>query len=213
MNNLIVVGPKDTIPDGFSVINTTSQDKIGLGKNLIPFYLGPVQLYEGNQAKNLENAWQFSKVYSNHFDKLNNTIKDDYFTWSKKGWNDYFAHRYPMGKGVKPLFSFWKFFNKETQIWEEVYLDYISARTNIYIPLYAKLVYNTQAYVQLKNMLLNGDKLALWDFDGYDFNKKNMTFKDVIFEPKYKCGHAFVIYGLLTNQIIIQNDEVIFNFL
>jgi hypothetical protein len=135
MKILIVVGPKDSIPDGFSVINTTSQDKIGLGKYLSPFYLGPVKLYENNIAKNLENAWQFSKVYSNHFNELENKIKEDYFVWSKKGWSDNFTHRYPMGKGLKPLFSFWKTFNKETQIWEDVHLDYISARINIYIPL------------------------------------------------------------------------------
>lgn len=211
--NLLVIGPKDTAPADFEIINTTSKDKKGLGIQLSPFYLGPVQLYDNIIATNLENAWQFSKVYPEHFNKENNSILDSYFIWAKKGWDDTFAHRYPMGKGKIPLFSFWKTFNDDLNIWEEQHWKYIEARTNIYIPLYAKLVYKTSAFKKLQTMLKFQHKVALWDFDGYDFEKRNMTFKDVVFSEKYKCGHAFVIYGLLTNQIIVDKDEnVTFNF-
>lgn len=211
--NLLVIGPKDTAPADFEIINTTSKDKKGLGGQLSPFYLGPVPLYEDMVATNLENAWQFSKVYPEHFDKQSNTILESYFTWAKKGWSDSFAHRYPMGKGKIPLFSYWKTFNSENQHWQEHRWTYIDARTNIYIPLYAKLIYKTSAFKKLKTMLKFQHKIALWDFDGYDFEKRNMTFKDVVFCEKYKCGHAFVIYGLLTEQIIIdKNENVIFNF-
>lgn len=211
--NLLVIGPKDTAPAGFEIINTTSKDKKGLGEQLSPFYLGPVQLYEDMVATNLENAWQFSKVYPEHFNQETKSILESYFIWAKKGWNDKFAHRYPMGKGKIPLFSYWKTFNQQTNSWDEQRWKYIDARMNIYIPLYAKLVYKTNAFKKLKTMLKFQHKIALWDFDGYDFEKRNMTFKDVIFSEKYKCGHAFVIYGLLTNQILVdQNENVTFNF-
>lgn len=211
--NLLVIGPKDTAPAGFEIINTTSKDKKGLGGQLSPFYLGPVPIYDNIVAKNLENAWQFSKVYPEHFDKFNNLIKEDYFTWAIDGWSDSFAHRYPMGKGRKPLFSYWKSINPKTNNVEEYRWEYIDARINIYIPLYAKLIYKSNAFNKLKTMLKFQHKIALWDFDGYDFEKRGMTFKDVVYCEKYKCGHAFVVYGLLTNQIIIDaNNNMIFNF-
>lgn len=210
--NLLVIGPKDKVASDFQVINTTSKDKNGLGGQLSPFFLGPVSIYEEITAKNLENAWQFSKVYPEHFDSLNHNILNSYFEWAHKGWSDSFAHRYPMGKGKIPLFSFWKIFNKDLNLWETKEWGYIDARINIYIPLYAKLVYKTSAFNKLKTMLKFQHKIALWDFDGYDFEKRGMTYKDVIFCEKYKCGHAFVIYGLLTNQIIIEGEKVFFNF-
>lgn len=210
--NLLVIGPKDNVASDFQIINTTSKDKNGLGGQLSPFFLGPVNIYEEITAKNLENAWQFSKVYPQHFNKENHMILEEYFTWAHNGWNDSFAHRYPMGKGKIPLFGFWKTFNQTSKTWEEHEWGYIDARINIYIPLYAKLVHKTSAFNKIKNMLKFQHKIALWDFDGYDFKKRGMTFKDVVFCEKYKCGHAFVIYGLLTNQIIVDNDNVLFNF-
>ena len=33
-------------------------------QGLSPFFLGPIPMYGGLEAKNMENAWQFSKVYT-----------------------------------------------------------------------------------------------------------------------------------------------------
>ena len=115
-----------------------------------------------------------------------------YFEWAKNGWNKIRADRYPMGKGVKPLYSYWngsKF-------------PYIEARLKIYAPLYAEAVQKTEAFKQLKSLHETGEEIWLWDFDGYDFRSNGMTYKDVILNEKKKMGHAFVLSMLLENQRI-----------
>lgn len=209
MQNLLVVSPRDKVPDGFTVINTTSRDTGNIGKELSPFFLGPVELYEGRTAKNMENAWQFSKVY---VEFTNEALKptEKYFKWAHKGWSDSFAHRYPYGKGAIPLYSYWKIF--QNGVWVEKYWKYISARKNIYFPLYAKAVFKTKAYAELKARVDNGEKIALWDFDGYDHAKRQMSYQEVVNNEQYKCGHAFVLYGLLTGELLMVNGELVFNF-
>jgi hypothetical protein len=210
-DNLLVVGFKDKAPKDFVVINTTSRDKNNIGTQLSPFYLSNIPLYEGKVAKNMENAWQFSKVYTEYADENQNPT-EAYFKWAKKGWDDSFAHRYPHGKGSIPLYSYWKTLNKSTNVWEEQRWGYIPARKNIYFPLYAKAVVKTDAFHQLKERLANGEKFALWDFDGYDHASRNMTYEDVVHCARYKCGHAFVLYGLITGKLKLINDELIFDF-
>ena len=91
------------------------------------------------------------------------------------------------------------------------YWGYIEARKKIYFPLYAKAVIETSALKELKERVLSSEKIALWDFDGYDHAKRGMTYKDVVHNEKYKCGHA-CMYGLITKQIVVKNNELIFNF-
>jgi len=209
--NLVVISPREKAPEGFIVLNTTSRDTTSFGKSVSPFYLSSIPLYEGMVAKNMENAWQFAKVYPEFVD-ANNNPTEDYFKWAKKGWDDLYAHRYANGKGNVPLYSYWKTFDEKSQQWIENKWDYIEARKNIYIPLYAKAIVSTQAFKELKNRVLSGEKIALWDFDGYNHATRNMSFEDVLNEPKYKCGHAFVLYGLLTNQLKIINDKLVYDF-
>ena len=209
-DNLIVISPREKAPEGFIVINTTSKDE-SIGKQFSPFYLSNIELYEGKVAKNMENAWQFSKVYKEFADENENPTKE-YFKWAEKGWNDSFAHRYANGKGNIPLYSYWKTFNNKTKNWDEHKWDYVTARKNIYFPLYAKAIANTQAFKDLKARLESGEKIALWDFDGYKHADRNMSYEDVVNSEKYKCGHAFVLYGLLTGQLKLINDELVFDF-
>lgn len=209
--NLMVVSPRDKVPEGYTVINTTSKSREDFGRNFSPFYLSNIDLYEGLKAKNMENAWQFAKVYQEYADSQNNPTPE-YFKWAKKGWDDSFAHRYANGKGNIPLYSFWKTFDEPTQTWQEHKWDYITARKNIYFPLYAKAIIKTQAFKELKKRVDSGEKIALWDFDGYDHESRNMTYQDVVHSAKYKCGHAFVLYGLLTNELELKNGELVFNF-
>lgn len=51
-----VVGPNFKAPDGATVINTTSRST-AWSSGLSPFFLGPVDLYWGHVAKNVENFW------------------------------------------------------------------------------------------------------------------------------------------------------------
>ena len=182
-----VIGPKD--PQREDAISTVSHSTTW-SRGLSPFVLGPIPCYDGKIAKNMENAWQFSKVYSLHVD-ANGEPMDSYFQWRDRGWEDDYAHRYPAGRGARPKFS----------LWEGRKLTYVEARKAIYIPLYARAVVKTDAYTTLKQLYEDETELWLWDFDGYDHRKLGRTYEQVINDPNRKCGHAFVLAMLLTGLI------------
>ena len=181
-----IIGPRTSRPEG--TVDTTSRSRTW-SRGLSPFVVGPVKLYEGcpvEWSRNMENAWQFAKVYPEHVGP-DGTPVPDYWTWAQKGWEDDYAHRYPMGKGRKPQFSWWA--GQE--------LDYIGARKAIYVPLYARAVASTQAFHMLLDLYRRVGELTLWDFDGYDHHALGMSYRDVVNEPKRKMGHAFVLGYLL----------------
>ena len=78
MCEVFVYGPKDYAPD--DVINTTSRSS-NWSRGLSPFFLSPTNI----NAYNVENVWQYSKVYKEHI--INNEIIDEYFDWRKNGFN------------------------------------------------------------------------------------------------------------------------------
>jgi len=82
---IYVIGPNDKGFDlkGKTLINVTSQSK-DYGRELSPFLLGPCKLYEGLVSENMENAWQYSKVYPCHDN--NGKPSNDYFKWAIAGW-------------------------------------------------------------------------------------------------------------------------------
>lgn len=182
---ITILGPGYKEPEGVEIINTTSRSKTW-SKGLSPFFLGPIDLYKGYRSINMENAWQFSKCYEYYLQE-DGSVGDRYFRWAQDGWNDIKAHRYPMGKGVKPLFSYW----------DGDHLTYVEARKKIYIPLYAQAVKKTYAFGKLKKMYEAGENLYLWDFDGYDHKALSLSYDEVINNPDRKMGHAFVIAMLL----------------
>lgn len=185
-----IIGPKDKVNDKQLVINTTSRSTVFWSKQLSPFYLGPVELYNNFFSLNMENAWQYSKVYPEYLDN-NGDPSSDYFVWAKNGWNRKWGDRYPMGKGKIPVYSFW---NGEK-------LNYIEARKQIYLPLYQKAVIETDSFKKLKDVYKKEECITLFDFDGYDYSKLNMTLDDVLNEPKKKMGHAFVLAMMLEEKI------------
>ena len=196
-DNLIVLGMRDKVPDGFELINTTSRDKTGYGQQLSPFYLRNIPMYGGIVSSNMENAWQYSKVYAEHVGE-DGEPTDEYFEWAKKGWASWKADRYPMGKGRKPEFSYW----------DGHRLDYISARRNLYFPMYARAVIHTETFKDLWERVNNGDKIALLDFDGYHFQTLGMTYYDVLHAEDKKCGHAFVVYGLIQRELLLSGGRL-----
>lgn len=181
-----VCGPKD--PRRSDAINTTSRSD-NWSQGLSPFFLGPVPLYNSQSSLNMENAWQYAKVYDEHIGSDGNPTTE-YFEWAKAGWNNPRANRYPMGKGVLPKYSYW----------DGVKLTYIEARQKIYIPLYSAAVVKTFAFDQLKFLSQQGD-IWLWDFDGYDYRSLGMTLEEVAKSETRKMGHAFVLAMLLEGVI------------
>lgn len=181
-----IIGPKNK-NDG-EYINTTSRSN-NWSKGLSPFFVGPIKLWGDYVAHNLENAWQYSKVYNGYVDNDGNP-SSSWFEWAEKGWRDTIAHRYPMPKGVIPLYSYW----------DGEHLNYVEARLRIYIPLYGEAVRKTEAFKILKEIYDSKKDITLWDFDGYDYLKMNRSLLQVALDPNRKMGHAFVLAMLLTGQ-------------
>lgn len=181
-----VIGPKNKIkiPEDAIFINTTSQSK-NWTKAFSPFLLGPCELYGGFISYNVENSWQFCKVYAEHINDGEPT--EEYWKWAKSGWQSKKGIRYPMGKGAKPEYS----------LWDGQKLGYIEARKMIYVPLYYTAVKDTEAYKKLKEIYKNGRMIYLWDFDGYDYEELGMSLIDVLNCPDRTMGHAFVLARML----------------
>jgi hypothetical protein len=171
------MSPRDSkeVPTHAVVVNTTSRSK-DFGKAFSPFMnQGPIKL--GNlTAHNVENMWQFTKVYKEHV--------NDFAAWKKwrdDGLKDTFAHRYPMGKGRKPEFSF--FMKKK--------MDYITARKNLYIPAYKqKLEKYCQRQINTLIDMLTVCDVWLWDFD---VRITEESFEEIVNNSEHNLGHAFII--------------------
>ncbi|CAF0988114.1 unnamed protein product [Rotaria magnacalcarata] len=194
--------------ENWLMFNVTSKTKEKWCLEFSPFLLGPIELYPNSKdgkmwiAKNMENAWQFCKVYRQFTDIDGNSPSEAYWKWAEKGWNDSKPHRFPLGRvAVKPLYS----------LWNGKQLSYIEARKTIYAPLYAKYVEQTDAYRKLNEIYIKyccGDQndkhkkpMGLLDFDGWDHLGQDYTLEQVINMEKPKMGHAFVLAGLLENNL------------
>jgi hypothetical protein len=183
-----VLSYRDKLPGDVPVINTTSRST-NWSKGLSPMVVGPV-MANGTKCYNVENAWQYSKVYTEHVGK-NGKPTLEYYEWRNKGYNSTWAHRYPMGKGAKPAYSWW---NRKK-------LGYIDARKEIYIPLYASAVITTEAFQNLITFYEEYNDIVLLDFDAYDHRKLKMSWSDVIHNPYRNMGHAFVLAMMLEGVI------------
>ena len=186
---IYIIGYRDTLPDDIPVIETTSRSETW-SRGLSPFLIGPCLITPRLWSSNMENAWQYSKVYPGHLGKDGKPTLE-WYRWAREGFERHGADRYPMGKGVKPICSYW----------QGKTIGYIEARKQIYIPLYSNTVKGTHAYKLLEQEYKNNRDIALKDFDGYRYDLKNMSLGDVI-EYKYKrMGHAFVLAMMLEGLI------------
>lgn len=187
-----IVGPRDRFDSTLPYFINTCSKTVGPNNKhrswsyqLSPFLLGPVPIAGDDIVSlNVENAWQFAKVYKKHTD-LEGFPTTEYWRWAMDGWNTKRGLRYPMGKGAIPEYSLW---NGEK-------LGYIEARKRIYIPSYQNAVIHTQAFKNLIDIYQTYGKIILWDVDGY--NRKNKSFLEVIEDPTKIMGHAFVLGFLL----------------
>lgn len=191
---------------GQVVVDTTQ--KSGQWSGLSPFIVGPCDLYTypgtsaPMSATNLENAWQFAKVYKQHMNGHGQPT-NAYWDWAMAGWADPKPHRYPMGKGAVPEYSLWR-----TGDDHSVKLSYINARKHIYAPLYAKAVIKQQAWQDLMLLYWQSKCIVLRDYDGYDHHKLGMSLTDVLNHAGRKMGHAFVLAMMLQSDPAL--DQLVF---
>ena len=177
---------KETDPNGI-YINTTSKTETDWQRDLSPFHLGPCPLYWNLTSVRMENGWQYAKVYPEYDN--NGEPTEEYFDWAITGWKNPWPVRYPMGKGKKPLYSWWG---------DKKY-TYVEARKMIYVPLYSKAVIKTDGFYKLWSLYHSNDNKTIYlkDYDAYRHEDKNMTLTDVLNNENKKMGHAFVLMMLL----------------
>lgn len=163
--------------------------------------LGPYVLKD-DKGRILENVWQFSKVYPNvpasiqRYSRWNNkiiwqhpaevhvredgVINKQYWEWREKGMNSMHPIRYPVGKKhmSKCIYALKE---KDGEFLKR--LDYISARKEIYVPIYLKAVVDQPQFRDLKEMIDRGDNLLIIEIDGphgehLDYYKQNYATAD-----------------------------------
>jgi len=209
-----VYAPRGKFPEGAVRVNVTSKatalmpddHKSDLGdvqpfRALSPFLMGPVTVVPGKkalEALRMENGYQFTKLYQLHATR-DGAPMEDHARWLLDGIYDDKPHRFPMGRGKKPLGA----------VWRNRIIGYVEARLRIYIPTYVEAICRDSdafaAYVQLRELHARtsaaGQELALYDYDGYDHVKKQTTLASVAANDKKKMGHAFVLAALLENRL------------
>jgi len=204
---VFVHGQHDELPKNIIAVNATSRSKEPWSVALSPFFLGPCDLYNKKTALNLENAWQYAKVYPSQAKTPQTDASlppekqpppgDAYFAWAETGWKNSKPQRFPMGRGAIPMYSYW----------DGRQLGYIEARHQIYCKLYAALVEKTDAYQRLKNLYEKAKKegkvLTIFDFDGHNsLEQFNGDYEKIFYNHKMKMGHGFVLAMMLTNNRI-----------
>lgn len=180
---------KDRPKKDYVEINATTKSNTW-SRGLSPMLVGMI-FSDNGIAKNMENFWQYAKVYKHHVDQDGNPTQE-YFDWKNKGYNKDWADRYPAGKGSIPLYT-WYCGEK---------LNYIEARKELYLKYYKEAVIKTEAFKKLKEVWQdckkNNKDLILLDFDAYNHRILNYTWDQILHDETRKMGHAFVLAKILS---------------
>lgn len=211
------------------------------GKELSPFFIGPVIASDGAKANIFEVFWQCGKVYPCHDE--NGKPNDDFFKWRNEFYSKTECTKDLMRHSCKSLgyehkdCRYFAYYDKNKC--EYIPLSFVEARKKVYFPEYAKLIYNTEAFLWMKSLVDSGKKIALVDFDGYNYyeacsmekkyeqyvnkcKKEKITptipesaflnitsMKDAVSCPFLSAGHGFVIKALLQGDIEVIDGEVV----
>lgn len=182
---IYAVSFKHKIPEGALSMDVTSRSNTW-GKHFSPFNLGPVDLYDDHWAFNIENGYQFTKLYAEHV-TVEGTPSQHYWEWARKGWLSQQPQKYPMGVWSTPLCHWWK--GRK--------LSKLEAQNEIFIPLYKKSVLKTTAFQKLKELYETGQDIYLVDYEGYNHRFLEQSWDQVINNPDRPVGQAFVLCMLL----------------
>jgi len=126
---------KHEIPKNSIVIDCTSNSNSD-GKWFSPFFLGPMELYDGYTATSIENGYQFAKLYVEHADEDGNPLQS-YWNWAQAGWNNPKPIKHPLGAWRTPLYHLWKGRR----------LNRLQAQNEIFVPAYVELVAKTKDFL------------------------------------------------------------------
>lgn len=178
------------IPDDGIAIDVTSRSSDPVGRLLSPFNVGPVELYDEHWAYNVENAYQFAKIYAQH--DMNGVPSLSYLEWATKGWQTKKPIKYPFGVWNVALYHWW----------DGKKLDRLGAQNEIFLPLYKQAVVKTEAFQLLKALYETTDKdIYLIDFEGFNHRLFNMSWDEVKNHPNWPIGQGFALCMILEGAI------------
>jgi len=213
----------ETYEDYIRIDVTSCNKNKKFASEISPFYIGPVVSSDGLVAQTFENLWQYGKVYPRIYDENKKIVPgvDEngdptiyFYEWRKR------FYELKKEKGDRhPEFPssirhrdclYMVYFDSNGKLEK---LDYVASRKKIYIPQYAKLIVNTDSFKELKKLYESGKKIALCDFDAYNYYgpklDQNTTIVDIVNDPQYKVGHGYIIKMLLQGDIEVKDGIVI----
>ncbi len=177
---------KHKIPEGGIVMDVTSRSNTWT-RAFSPFYLGPVDLYDSHVSINLENAFQFSRVYA-EYNGYDDCPSVNYLEWAKKGWATKAPIKYPLGAWNKHLYHWW----------DGKKISNLEAQNNIFLRLYKEAIIKTDEFKRLKELYETTDKdIYLLDFEGYNHRYLEKSWDEVINNPDQPVGQAFALCMIL----------------
>jgi hypothetical protein len=178
------------VPDSFDIVVNVMEDT-PRWKNLSSFSLGPCETPDKLKFLNMENMWQYSKVFKHlgHIETTETDPKrvglptDSFFDWRRMGSVRRRSNLSPGGVGETPSFHYWN----------GLHLSTITARKLIYIPEYVKLAKKTNSYKSLRRAYRQGAKIALLDYDSYDVDLGVGYDWSQVINSERALGPAFVL--------------------
>ena len=162
--------------------------------------LGPVQHNEKDlpPAKNVENYYQYAKVYPDEYNPITKQIKPQFWVTMAKGYNDSEPHRRKENRKrtEKPLFCV-----RRDENGEEHRYTYAQSRV-FYCTHYEKLVRQQKQFDMLVKMRADGYHLCLC---GYDANASvtsaTNSLEDALLHlyrsEEKPFGHEMVLFTML----------------
>lgn len=174
-------------------------------RELNTYKLKNVDLYNGYFSLNMENAWQYTKLYDNFiinkpsgmnpFPEIKDINMNVYLDWACNGWNKKNAERYPLGKNKFPYMGL--------HIWDNKVLKEIEARKIIYVPLYISCVIKTDAFKQLKEIYEKHKDICILDFKAPRlslYKDDALIVDNNLYRQKY-CYNSIILAYLLLGKI------------
>lgn len=204
-------------------IDVTSRNKDKkFVSEISPLYIGPVVSSDGLVANTFEDLWQYGKVYPRIYDANKRIVPGvdnegnptpDFYEWRKRFYElkKVKGDRHPaFPSSIRHSDCLYMVYFTDGKLQK---LDYVTSRKKVYIPEYAKLIVNTDSFKELKKLYDSGAKIALCDYDAWNYYGPNLeedtTIVDVVNNPQFKVGHGYVIKMLLQGDIEVVDGKVI----
>ena len=205
-----------TVDPNFVFINTVNwftNNVQKFGEHLVRGYeLSPYYL-KNSEGCLMENIWQSSKIYPEVLPQkqihvgivtweypgekhiIDNNITPEYFNWRQRLLHNKYPVRYPNGYALRKTCAGIIWPNADG---EYVTYDYLQARKQVYVPVYAQLVRITSAYVVLRDMMNRGINLTLSDVDVPDkILVTKDSFNHYLTNPELSFGHSWTLAACL----------------